>query len=246
VICGKYQGKQGFGLQQLHYVEVLILKEHNIPSRNTKQISLHSLHHAALPTYAEPCCHVHAGAILTGTTHFLSTAKKLNEEGVDAVARLRAVPIAVSLLECHTCIMSYSDSLLPGSLLSEVSYTTLVLQVKALAVSTAATAAVGTAALVAMNCIGMPSREVADVSSWQGAILVMQQHRVCFQAWFAVRMSSQSEARIHPCLGNVESFMCYVDVFDDHLCLFHRTPSKKNFRNEYRRATNRVIKFGQI
>ncbi len=29
--------------------------------------------------------------------HYLNTAKKLNEEGVDATARIRAVPIAVRL-----------------------------------------------------------------------------------------------------------------------------------------------------
>ncbi len=33
---------------------------------------------------------------MSGGAHFLNTAKKLNEEGVDAVARMRAVPIAVS------------------------------------------------------------------------------------------------------------------------------------------------------
>lgn len=124
---------------------------------------------------------------------------------MDAVARLRAVPIAVSLLERHACIMSNNNSLLPVRLLSKNLNTILlnVLQVKALAVSTAATAAVGTAAVIALNCIGLPSREVANVSSWQGAILVMQQHRVCFQAWVAVRMQSQSEARIHHGAGHL-------------------------------------------
>ncbi|KAK9917241.1 hypothetical protein WJX75_002213 [Coccomyxa subellipsoidea] len=84
------------------------------------------------------------GALVTGGAHYLNTAKKLNEEGVDAVARMRAVPIAV----------------------------------KALAVSTAATAAVGAAAIIALQFTGMQSKDVANVSSWQGALLMMQQHRV--------------------------------------------------------------------
>lgn len=39
----------------------------------------------------------YAGALLSGGVHYLNTAKKLNEEGVDAVARIKAVPIAVRL-----------------------------------------------------------------------------------------------------------------------------------------------------
>lgn len=52
------------------------------------------------------------------------------------------------------------------------------MQAKALAVSTAATAAVGAAALIAFQFTGLQSKDVTDVSSWQGAILLMQQQRV--------------------------------------------------------------------
>ena len=40
-----------------------------------------------------PCA---AGAVAAGGTHFMSTAKKLTEEGVDPAARVRAMPLAVS------------------------------------------------------------------------------------------------------------------------------------------------------
>jgi hypothetical protein len=42
------------------------------------------------------CWVLPAGALLAGGGHFLSTAKKLSEEGIDPGARVRALPIAVS------------------------------------------------------------------------------------------------------------------------------------------------------
>ncbi|CAL8463451.1 g2985 [Coccomyxa elongata] len=99
------------------------------------------------------------GALLSGGVHYLNTAKKLNEEGVDAIARIRAVPIAV----------------------------------KALAVSTAATAAVGAAAYVALQCTGMPLKDMADVSSWKGAVIVLQQHRDDIREEFQKRIQQGNE-----------------------------------------------------
>ncbi len=44
------------------------------------------------PCMTESCA---AGALVAGATHFMSTAKKLTEEGVDPAARVRAMPLAV-------------------------------------------------------------------------------------------------------------------------------------------------------
>ncbi|BDA48683.1 hypothetical protein COCOBI_12-3650 [Coccomyxa sp. Obi] len=99
------------------------------------------------------------GALLSGGVHYLNTAKKLNEEGIDATARIRAVPIAV----------------------------------KALAVSTAAIAAVGAAAYVALQCSGIQSKDMADVSSWKGAVIVLQQQRDQIKEEFQKRIQQGSK-----------------------------------------------------
>ena len=43
------------------------------------------------------------GAGVAGGMHHLATAKALREEGIDATARLRALPVAVQLAACFIC-----------------------------------------------------------------------------------------------------------------------------------------------
>ena len=47
-----------------------------------------------------------AGALLSGGTHYHSTAKKLAEEGIAPSARLRAMPIAAQALGASTAMIA--------------------------------------------------------------------------------------------------------------------------------------------
>ena len=44
------------------------------------------------------------GAVLTGSAHYASTAKRLAEEGVEAAARVRAMPLALRALGASTAL----------------------------------------------------------------------------------------------------------------------------------------------
>lgn len=113
------------------------------------------------------------------------------------------------------------------------------LQVKALAVSTAATAAVGAAAYVALQCSGMQSKDMADVSSWKGAVIVLQQHRVRYKA--------------SPLIFNILPFVNIITLDPGALSLrgpggeapdivwcFNRMISEKSSRRGYSKAMNRI------
>lgn len=45
-----------------------------------------------------------AGAIMAGGTHFVASTKKLQEEGIDTKARLRAAPLALKALMWSTLL----------------------------------------------------------------------------------------------------------------------------------------------
>lgn len=94
--------------------------------------------------------------------------------------------------------------------------TALMVQMKALLVSTAVTSALGASALVAVRIAGMDTQSVATVSTWQTAMSMAQQQRV---------------GRCLLCMCLATRWSCHAGSDLMHALLPRRKPSALSFRS---------------
>lgn len=120
-----------------------------------------------------------AGAAAAGGAHYSVTAKKLQEDGIDPRLRMKAMPIAVSvLLSAAGTTVRKCTSALPGALPLIYAWAKLCLQLRALALSTLACGTIGALGYMAVKHSGLQMKDTAAVSSLHDAIGLAQQQRV--------------------------------------------------------------------